>query len=249
MTHSETILPDLPDSEQIRELRFHLRSLQQDLAASIARLELCLPLPAMEPATAWRLRETVATATAAIEHDARHHVQRALDLVSVVSGGADHAPLEVEPAVMPSLTAPVDPVSGATRDQLERALGDALAALARAQAIIVEIAATQGDDAATLRARVSIAAETLWRVAWPAAQRCLALAQVLHHAADPAAASDEARADELATPLREVAIDAARSLSSCPRCGAPLAAEDRTFDGSYCESCRTRFFQLEPRTG
>lgn len=244
MTVPETILPDFPDCEAVRELRFHLRSLQHDLAASITRLQACLPLPATEPAAMWRLRETIADATSAIEHDARHHIQRAVALVFTVSGEGDHHAVEIEPAVTPSLTSDSGPLPEDARDQLAEELGVAVAALARARAAVVEIAATRGIDAASLRPRVTRIAETLLRVAWPAALRCLALAQALHRAADPTAAAAEDRAGELATPLHEVALVGARALEICPRCGAPLTAEDRTFDGSCCENCRTRF--LEP---
>ncbi len=85
------------------------------------------------------------------------------------------------------------------------------------------------------------------RVAWPAALRCLALARALHRAADPEAAADEDRADELATPLRELVLADARTLENCPHCGARLTTEDRTFDGSYCENCRTRIVEVIPR--
>lgn len=248
MTPSAAILPDFPDSEQIRELRFHVRSLQHDLAATIASLETCLPLPAKDAAAMWRLRQTIADATAAIEHDARHHVQRALDLVSAVSDGADHSPVEVDPVPTPSITFATAPALDDARDQLATDLGVALAVLTRVQTSIAEVAMLRGNDATSLRPRVTSAADTLQRVAWPAALRCLALAQALHHAADPDAAATEARAEELATPVCEMALDGARSLDTCPRCGAPLTADDRTFDGSYCENCRTRFFEPASRT-
>jgi hypothetical protein len=241
MTASETILPDLPDSEPVRELRFHLRSLQHDLAASITALQTCLPLPAMEPAAMWQLRETVADAAAAIEHDAQHHIQRAVTLV-FEPGDANQA-AEIEPRATPSLPDDAGRSPDDAREQLAEELGIALAALARARAAVVEIAATRGNDVARLRPRMSSIAETLSRVAWPAALRCLALAQALHRAADPAAAAAEDRADELATPLRELTLVGARALEICPRCGAPLTAEDRTFDGSFCENCRSRFVE------
>jgi hypothetical protein len=244
MTAAETILPDIPDGERTRELRFHLRSLQRDIATSIARLETCLPVPAMEPAAMWQLRETVSEATAAIAHDARHHAQRTLDLVSMGPGGDDRASAddesEDEPAVAPSLTGPG---SDETRAQLANELGVTLAALARVQAIIAEVATTRGNEVASLSPRVTLAAEAMRGVAWPAAQRCLALARALHHAADPAAAEAEAREDELTTPLNEVSLAGARSLDICPRCGARLTDDDRTHDGSYCEVCRSRFFE------
>lgn len=41
------------------------------------------------------------------------------------------------------------------------------------------------------------------------------------------------------TPLREINHRDARYLQICPNCEADLGGEDRTFDGSYCESCRT----------
>lgn len=246
MTLAETILPDLPDSERIRELRFHLRSLQHDVAATIARLETCLPVPALEPAAMWRIREIVEDAAAAIEHDARLHAQRALELVSADPAGADRPSVEIESAVTPPLMVAAVPGADDTRVQLAKELGVALAALARAGTIIVEVAATRGNETASLRPRLTATAETLQSIAWPATLRSLALARALHHAADPAAAAAEARADELATPLNEIALDGARALASCPRCGAPLTSDDRTFDGSYCENCRSRFFERVP---
>jgi len=70
----------------------------------------------------------------------------------------------------------------------------------------------------------------------------------LHHIADPDAAAAEARDQELATPLREISLEGARSLQTCPHCGAPLGRGDRTFTGSYCENCRTRYFEPAQRT-
>jgi hypothetical protein len=246
MTAPETILPDLPDREPVRELRFHLRSLQHDLAASITRLQTCLPLPAAEPAAMWRLRETVADAASAIEHDARHHAQQAVALLFAVSGEGDHDAVEIESEVTPAFACDAGPLPDDARDRLTEELRVTLAALEPARAAVIEIAATRGGNAASLRPRVRSIAETLWRVAWPAALRCLALAQSLHRAADPTAAAAEDRADELATPLRELVLVGARALEICPRCGAQLTAEDRTFDGSYCENCRTRFLEPAP---
>jgi len=77
--------------------------------------------------------------------------------------------------------------------------------------------------------------------AMPAVRAALTLAVALHRAADPMAAHDDDQADELATPLREVALEGARVLVACPHCGGALGRADRTFDGSYCEACRTRF--------
>lgn len=245
MTADETILPDIPDSERTRELRFHLRSLQRDIATSIASLKTCLPVPAMERAAMWRLRETVSEATAAIAHDARHHAQRTLDLVSADPGRDDRASVDDEPEANPSLTTGL--AVDDTRAQLANDLCITLAALARIQAILREVVTARGNEVASLWPRVTVAVEAMRSTAWPAAQRCLALAHALHHAADPAAAEAEAREDEVSTPLHEVSLAGARSLDICPRCGARLTADDRTYDGSYCEVCRSRFFEPAPR--
>jgi predicted amidophosphoribosyltransferase len=47
----------------------------------------------------------------------------------------------------------------------------------------------------------------------------------------------------LATPLHEENHPLGRSLEVCPNCGASLTSDDRTFNGSYCENCRTRWIQ------
>jgi hypothetical protein len=75
----------------------------------------------------------------------------------------------------------------------------------------------------------------------------LEVTRALHHALDPLDALAEAEAEELATPLFEEVHPDAASLTRCPRCGAALDWQDRTFTGTYCEGCRSAW--LVPEVG
>lgn len=65
----------------------------------------------------------------------------------------------------------------------------------------------------------------------------------LHYTLDPEIAKQDEDWNLLATPLREENHPLARSIGFCPNCGASLTSDDRTFNGSYCENCRTRWIQ------
>lgn len=73
------------------------------------------------------------------------------------------------------------------------------------------------------------------------------ITRALHHALDPLETLAEAKAEELATPLFEEVHPDAASLIRCPRCGAALDWQDRTFTGTYCEGCRSAW--LVPEVG
>jgi hypothetical protein len=238
MTAPDLILADLPDGEPARELRFHLRSLARDLASSGDGVRALLPLPASEPRAMWQVRDGLAGIAAALEHDARHHAARAAALASLLVGDAPPAD-DREPEPEPDDEAPR--ALPAAPDQLAADLGALAASLARAGRIVDDVAAVRGDPAQLRRPLATLVAE-LATVAWPLAARSLGLARALHRTADPAAAADDDRRDDDSTPLREVADEHARELAICPHCGARLGAGDRTFDGSYCETCRTRYY-------
>jgi len=253
MTAPETILPDLADSPDTMELRFHVRSLLQDLDTTLASLNASLLLSPREPAQMWQLRDTVGDATVAIEHGIQHHLPRLLELIAATSENDEQE--AIRPASAPRETKIGDedlPLfqptqEAAVRRELETSLGLVLKILSEAQHRFSEVAEMRGNNGRRLRA-VALQAAAHLRVASVAAQRCLALAVALHHIADPDAAAAEARDQELATPLREISLEGARSLQTCPHCGAPLGRGDRTFTGSYCENCRTRYFEPAQRT-
>lgn len=252
MTSPEQILPDLPDSADARELRFHLRSLQPDLAATAASLKAYLPLPAGEPDAMWQLRGTLTSATAAIEHNAEHHAPRVLELMYALAG-EEHRERPPGESVPRSQAGEGDdpfssPLVEVMRAQLTGELGVVMLALDEAQTLLVELMAKRGSNVVVWRDLADRLVGMLRDVASPAVSRCLTLAVALHHIADPDAAAAEARDQELATPLREISLEGARSLQTCPHCGAPLGRGDRTFTGSYCENCRTRYFEPAQRT-
>ena len=87
----------------------------------------------------------------------------------------------------------------------------------------------------------TVASDPLIDDVHPAVAEAHELAAALHRHLDPAAAGQEDRDLEIATPLRYRRHPRARELEACPHCAAPLEPGDRTFTGSYCENCRTRW--------
>lgn len=69
----------------------------------------------------------------------------------------------------------------------------------------------------------------------------LAAAVSAHHLVDPLAAMDEDAEAEAATPLTVGSRSDARELTVCPTCRSALGPDDRTFTGTFCEVCRTRW--------
>jgi hypothetical protein len=65
----------------------------------------------------------------------------------------------------------------------------------------------------------------------------LPLVQMTAEKLDPADAST----DLWPAPKRELSHPDARALTACPFCGAALGQDDRTFTGSFCEACGTRW--------
>lgn len=192
------------------------------------------------------------SATAAIEHNAEHHAQRVLELISALAnqerGG--RPPGETLPrSPRHEEDAPASSLVEVVRAQLASELGVVLTALDEAQAVLIELEAKRGTEASVWLGIAKRLVEILQDIASPAVSRCLALAVALHHLSDPEAAAAEARDEELATPLREMSIEGARELQTCPHCGAPLGPGDRTFTGSFCENCRTKYVEPALRTG
>lgn len=82
-----------------------------------------------------------------------------------------------------------------------------------------------------------------------ATARGFRLSQRLVRLEHPEIAEGEARNQELDTPLRTQVRPDARTLQTCPRCGASLGRDDRTHTGSYCEACRTLWEPSAPEAG
>lgn len=180
------------------------------------------------------LRSALATAIAATEAcrsadpaALRARLASLESLVVVDLGGHVRSVVDPRPA---SATASSPAPSDDPHQQLAAQL-DTLATALAAAAALVAVPAPVLDALDVLIAQQAV----------PAVRAALTLAVALHRAADPLAAAAADQADELATPLREVTIAAARALVVCPHCDAALGRDDRTFGGSYCEACRTRF--------
>lgn len=86
---------------------------------------------------------------------------------------------------------------------------------------------------------------------WPGALATLAealeTARALHHRLDPFAAMQEEADHLVSVPQQIRPHPGARALDTCPSCDSPLGSGDRTWTGSYCEVCRTRWVDPEAR--
>jgi hypothetical protein len=243
-----TELPDFPDTPAMGELRFHLRELHWDLTGLVARLRELLARPTDDAAATRRLRQELGVVVAAIEHDAQHHAPRALELIRAFGA------LFPDPEVpRPDNSAPDERGDGRDPDlaseatgQLASALQQVLRGLEEALATVDRAAAMSGAKPGaveTIQGSLTDVVQVLGVQSAPAAMRALDLAVSLHRLLDPEAAAEEDRLEELETPLREIPHREARTLARCPRCGAPRSEGDRTFDGSFCEACRTRWYE------
>lgn len=216
-------------SEVISELSFHLRSLSHALAAALADVAVCCSMSTRDPLSSAQLRSRMGSLDATVGEDIWGHAQQALYLV-------DGSAVMTKYATTSADEQRVVPEAGEHFAQQMTALEVAL----RAANGLVATAQATGDLSEvrdSLRQLVSVLREG----ALPAVRTSLVFAVGFHRLANPSEAVQEDRDGELAEPLRELPHADARTLIVCPCCGAPLGSGDRTFEGSYCEACRTRF--------
>jgi hypothetical protein len=216
--------------EETRELRFQLRSLRYALATSVAEVALCRLPSAFDAASLSLLRGRLASLDSLVNDDIRSHAQRALALLD---------PGTLAEALATSIS--MAPVSAQdARAPFTQQIDNLAAALTGAAELVAAISDAESPLAALDDVRRIVA--ILNDLAAPAVRTALTLAVAFHRAADSSAAAEDDRANELAEPLRELPHVEARALTLCPHCGAHLGAGDRTFNGSYCEACRSRFY-------
>lgn len=241
------ILPDLPNTEPFQELRFHLQELHWDLKALVKEIEALSPTIPDNSQAFRTIRYGLIHLTAGIEHDASHHLAMALKLTGEGLAkpylsdlgeqlGSQEMDWDRDPAVSRADGYPDDPLT------LHRGIEQLASVLRRASQEADRSAWGSLED---LENGLKELAEILGSRAWSMVEALYPPAYRLHRAADPVQAAEDDYWQLIATPLHEDYHPLARSLDSCPRCGAPLTEEDCTFDGSYCESCRSRWFDGE----
>ena len=242
MTLPSTMIRPGDDTETLRELRFHLRELQRDLGALLAGVADALPKVTSDGETFARSRMVVASLVAAVEHAAEHHARRALELARI----SNQRGVLIQSAPLPATTeTEVPPPSIVeTHEELRRTwrrLSNTIAASRTSVDRIIAMSMSGSGTMAQVEVELEHLSGALDGLAHSEARRAQNLVIHLHHLGDPDTAAAEAREEDLATPLRELHHPEARALTRCPHCGAPLDSGDRTFDGSYCEGCRTRW--------
>jgi hypothetical protein len=237
-------------SSDIKELRFHLTELTWDLKELSAQTRTLRDYDG--PDTAKHVRFGLATITAAVEHDAQHHAPRAHKLTQVLNGDVEQAdpefddtPLNIDAEAIPpkidgalelsTASANLTYLLDLLKEELERALVIAQRAYLRID--------LSPPDFKTIAQDLKELAEILQERAQPHANKAGLWATAIHRASDPAVAEEEDLWREIATPLHERPNPEARQLTICPECGSSLSRDDRTFDGSYCEHCRTRWYE------
>ncbi|MGB3693047.1 MAG: hypothetical protein WBG70_07170 [Spirulinaceae cyanobacterium] len=241
-------LPDFPVNESLQELRFHLRSLYYDLLSEIKSTKALSVFVPSNKSEYHRLRNESEDISTGAEHYVCYHLVKALKLAD-------------KELSLPSLT---DIWSQITCQELEVADGDSplsseqitqytldfqkevkevLSQLCLSLNIVSRFVENERlvKETKHLETELIQLAEILAGKVLPLSEQLYQKAVLLYKSVAPEEVAEEEYWQNLAIPLYEETHPLARSLEHCPRCGAVLTGEDRTFVGSFCESCRTRW--------
>ncbi|GEM_PF-2114656 len=208
------------------EIRFHKSQIRSHLRTELAELQ------GVPPGADERVRErALADMLAAADHVATHHAQALLGEPDAESTVWDTPP-----------SSEVDRTRIAA--EIAQALQEIRAGGTKALDLVgrTEPAAT---DEVALAHDIRAALVHLMN----ATAKGFRLSQRLVRLEHPEIAEEEARNQELDTPLRTLVRPDARALQTCPHCGASLGSDDRTYTGSYCEACRTLWEPSDPEAG
>ena len=243
------IHPDFPDTESFLDLRFHLQELHWDLKSLVKEVESLSPAVPNSAVALRSIRYGLPGVTGGIEHDASYHLAEALKLTGNSLEKPSLSDLGEQLATQKmdwDADLSVPPQEENTDNPL--ALHQGIQKLAW----LLRLALEEADKAAfgnsqELEKGLEKLAKLLGSQAWCLVENLYPPAYRLHRAADPVQAAEDDHWQLIATPLHEDYHPLARTLDTCPRCGAAISEDDRTFDGSYCESCRSRWFNsLQP---
>jgi len=225
-------MTDLDNKESSEEVRFHLREITADLALMVEALA-----NTSETDSAARLEKIMNDLLVGLEHDLDHHgLQLRMLLLSPSSWR-----LEPERAEEAGRRAPAaDEQVEASRELLQHEYSVLKSRISSAYQRIQAAAQAADQQSPDLTAAIDGALTEL-ETALDTVGRATARAGLLADLEDPMAAARRAEEEAWANPVREAEHPAARSLTACPMCGAPLGSDDRTFTGSFCENCGTRW--------
>lgn len=245
------IHPDFPDTESFRDLRFHLQELHWDLKSLVKEVESLSPAVPNSAEELRTIRYGLPGVTAEIEHDASYHLAEALKLAGNGFLKPELSDLGEQLAAK-KMDWDDDFYVPAQEGEIDNPL--ALHQGIQELASQLRLAQEQADKAAfgnlqELENGLENLAVLLGSEAWFLVEDLYLPACRLHRAADPVEAAEDDYWKLIATPLHEDYHPLARTLDTCPRCGAAISQDDRTLDGSYCESCRSRWFNSLPPSG
>ena len=209
--------------------RFHLVEIASDIRSTIrdlSELRNRVSTLASEPNGPWdrRILLAVDTIVATLEHDLEHHVPAILALAGR------------EVSHRSEITIP--PVASGAETLIR--IDNLMKALGHAEVLVQSLLEVFRADASAARS-IEELHEHLAETTLPLAVAIQRDALALKYAVEPAAALEDTIGSALETPLRTEFNPEAKRLARCPRCGGSLSDEDRTFSGSYCETCRTRW--------
>jgi hypothetical protein len=250
---NQKLILGLPDSPLVQELQFHLSEMRRDLVGLVQSLDTARIPEILDTTTTAALHYQIEAWFASLDHTLRYHLVRALELWSTVAGSSEGVTVAQQIiALQPRLfdgddTSAEDIIrEGVHVEDVPSAVGELRMnvreltnALAEVQAQIERLTDMQrspSENIEHINDVLTQLASALIAETWPVMVRLFYQAVQIHNIVDPDQVSDQAEDD---TPLRELTHPQARSLTSCPWCHASLSADDRTFDGSYCEMCQT----------
>ncbi|WNZ26894.1 hypothetical protein HJG54_34270 [Leptolyngbya sp. NK1-12] len=246
MSQCSSILPGLPNTKAFNDLRFQIKALRSELmnlgqeVEELARRRFCTPEDFLS------LRYQLSSISAGLEHVVSFHYAELLRLIAQLFN--EQALLaESERLSQVEIDWDVRDAS-ACLDRLHKNLQQLATTLQVARNELQQLAQhpdPESQGVKPLAPRLARLTEMLVNQGLLACQTLLGQAVQFHRDADPVAAAAEDYWAIVDTPLREEHHPAALQLAYCPYCGAKLTSEDRSFDGSYCENCRTRWIQTD----
>ncbi|MEA5514775.1 hypothetical protein [Nodularia sp. UHCC 0506] len=248
---SQSNLPDFSNTEPLEELRFHQRELYWDMTSLVKKMSALLGTFPQTSQTFQEVLSGMIDVTSDIEHDVTHHLAEALKLAGQILGkpsllelGEQLGCQEINWETLATQLPNDGQIDDSARLHLE--LQELASNLRFSLDTVAQVANYQGEEATgweQLEDKLKCLAEVLGTRSWLDAQKLYGQALRLNLEADP---DRQARDDYwrmVSTPLNQNYHPSARSLDFCPTCGAILTSDDRTFDGSYCEECRTAWIE------
>lgn len=212
------------------EIRFHLREIEADLTIMAADLA-----AAAEMNSYRRLEKAINGVLAGLEHDVQEHGQKLRALL--------HSPA-IQPRELcwaeESQQSSADTSPAQASQALQREYRVLVTTIATAHRYIQEAARALDQQDRGLAALTEKAITQL-EMARPTAEGAAKHTRLLADLQNPTAAAWRAEQEVRSTPVREAEHAAARTLTMCPECGSSLGPDDRTFTGSFCENCGTRW--------